>query len=131
MECGPLEGIRILVVDDEEDARQLIATILEQCEAVVETASNAGEAIEAARRAPPDVLISDIGMPGEDGYGLVKRLRSDKDPELKGLPAVALTAYAGEDDRTRALDAGFQIHLPKPVDPEALIEAVGKLVKKE
>ena len=129
--CPPaLEGIRVLIVDDEEDARNLIATILEQCEAKVETMSSASQAIEAIRRARPDVLISDIGMPDEDGYSLVKRLRADEDPQLKDLPAVALTAYASEADRARAIDSGFQIHLAKPVDPETLIEAVRQLVKK-
>jgi PAS domain S-box-containing protein len=132
LECPPLlQGVRILIVDDEEDTRQLISTILEQCEAVIETAANTRQAIEAIRRAPPDVLISDIGMPDEDGYGLVRRLRADEDPLLKELPAVALTAYAGEDDRERALEAGFQIHLSKPADPQALLAAVEQLVKKE
>jgi PAS domain S-box-containing protein len=130
--CPPqLQGVRVLVVDDEADARQLVALVLGECEAVVETASSASEAIEAARRVRPDVIISDIGMPDEDGYGLIKRLREEEDPRLKELPAVALTAYAGEDDRARSLDAGFQIHLAKPVDPQALISAVEQLVKKE
>jgi PAS domain S-box-containing protein len=129
--CPPvLEGISVLVVDDEEDARNLIATILEQCQAHVETSANASDAIEAMRRTHPDVLISDIGMPEEDGYALIKRLRSDGDPRLKEMPAVALTAYAGEDDRRRALNSGFQIHLAKPVDPEELIAVIGHLVKR-
>jgi CheY-like chemotaxis protein len=132
MECPPLlQGIRILVVDDEEDARQLIATILGECEAEVETAASVRQAVEAVRRAPPDLLISDIGMPDEDGYGLVRRLRAEDDPQLKELPAVALTAYASDEDRARSLAAGFQIHLVKPIDPEALIAAVEQLVKKE
>jgi PAS domain S-box-containing protein len=131
-ECPPqLEGVRILIVDDEEDARQVLAMALRECKAVVETAANARQAIEALRRARPDVLISDIGMPDEDGYSLVQRLRADEDPRLRELPAVALTAYAGEDDRMRSIAAGFQVHLAKPVDPEALIAAVGELVKKE
>jgi PAS domain S-box-containing protein len=132
MECPSLlSGVRILVVDDEEDARQLLSTILEECEAVVETAASVGHAIEAIRRSTPDLIISDIGMPDEDGYELVRRLRDDEDPKLKELPAVALTAYAGEDDRARSLAAGFQIHLAKPVDPEALITAVEQLIKKD
>ncbi|HEY0323919.1 MAG TPA: PAS domain S-box protein [Pyrinomonadaceae bacterium] len=132
MECPPpLKGVRILVVDDEEDTRHLLATILGECEALVETAANVGQAIEAVRLKRPDLLISDIGMPDEDGYGLVQRLRAEDDPELKELPAVALTAYAGEDDRARSLAAGFQIHLAKPVDPEALIAAVEQLVGKD
>jgi PAS domain S-box-containing protein len=132
LECPPqLQGVRVLVVDDEPDARQLLALVLGECEAEVETAASASEALELVRRTRPDVLISDIGMPDEDGYGLVKRLRADDDPHLKELPAVALTAYASADDRARSLDAGFQIHLSKPVDPEALISAVEQLVKKE
>jgi PAS domain S-box-containing protein len=131
LECAPpLEGVRVLVVDDEEDARTLIAAVLEQCRAIVEIASSAREAVEAVGRARPDILISDIGMPDEDGYGLIKRLRASADPRLKNLPAVALTAYAGDDDRERALGAGFQIHLAKPVDPGALLAAVEQLLKK-
>jgi PAS domain S-box-containing protein len=131
LQCPPvLEGIHALVVDDEEDARNLIATILEQCKASVETSSSASQAIETIRRMRPDVLISDIGMPDEDGYALIKRLRAEADPVLRDLPAVALTAYAGEDDRKRALNSGFQVHLAKPVDPEELIAVIGHLVKK-
>jgi CheY-like chemotaxis protein len=77
------------------------------------------------------VLISDIGMPGEDGYDLLKRLRADSGPEARELPAIALTGYASEEDRTRSLAAGFQIHLTKPIDPQALIAAVSQLVKKD
>ncbi|HEX8745606.1 MAG TPA: PAS domain S-box protein [Pyrinomonadaceae bacterium] len=132
LECPPLlRGLRVLVVDDEEDARQLLRAILVQCEAVVETAANAGQAIEAVRRARPDVLITDIGMPGEDGYDLLKRLRADLDPKVKELPAIALTGYASEGDRMRSLAAGFQIHLTKPVDPQSLVAALSRLVKKD
>jgi PAS domain S-box-containing protein len=132
LECPPLlQGVRVLVVDDEADARQLLSTILAKCEADVETAAGVRQAIEAARREPPDVLVSDIGMPDEDGYGLLQRLRADENPRLKSLPAVALTGYASEEDRARALKAGFQIHLAKPVDPQALLAAVEQLVKKE
>jgi PAS domain S-box-containing protein len=132
LECPPqLEGVRVLVVDDEADARQLLALVLGECEAVVETAASVSEALEAIRRLSPDLLISDIGMPDEDGYELVRRLRADEDPRLKELPAVALTAYASENDRARALEAGFQIHLAKPVDPATLISAVEQLVKKD
>ncbi|HYO92350.1 MAG TPA: ATP-binding protein, partial [Pyrinomonadaceae bacterium] len=131
LECPPLlKGVRVLVVDDEEDALRLLSTILRQCEAVVETASNAGQAIEALRRTRPDVLVSDIGMPGEDGYGLLERVRAEGDPEVKELPAVALTGYASEEDRARSLAAGFQAHLTKPIDPQSLIAAVARLVKK-
>ena len=98
---------------------------------MVETAANAEQAIDALRRTRPDVLISDIGMPDEDGYGLMRILRADGDPELKELPAVALTGYASEDHRARSLAAGFQIHLTKPIDPQSLVKAVEQLVKKE
>ncbi|HKS29613.1 MAG TPA: PAS domain S-box protein [Pyrinomonadaceae bacterium] len=132
LDCPPLlKGLRILVVDDEEDAQQLLATILRQCEAVVETASSAQQAIEAARASHPDLLISDIGMPDEDGYDLLERVRKDPDPEVKEVPAVALTGYASEEDRARSFAAGFQIHLTKPIDPQALIAAISQLVKKD
>jgi CheY-like chemotaxis protein len=132
MECPSLlRGVRILVVDDEEDARKLLYTVLTQCDAIVETVANVRQAIEALRRTRPDVIISDIGMPDEDGYSLLQRLRTGDDPQLKALPAVALTGYAGEDDRTRSLAAGFQIHLTKPIDPQALLSAIEQLIKKD
>ena len=126
-----LQGVRVLLVDDEEDARNLLVTILEQYAADVEAVSNMRHAFASIKRAVPDVLISDIGMPEEDGYELIRRLRAAEESRMRELPAVALTAYAGEGDRTLALASGFQLHLAKPVDPEALVAAIHQLVRKE
>lgn len=121
----PMTGLRILVVDDEPDTREVIAEVLEQCGAQVITVASAPDAIAAVEKLQPDVLISDIGMPGEDGYTLIRKLRADGN--LKQIPAVALTAYARDEDRQKALSAGFQIHLPKPVDPSKLAAVVENL----
>jgi CheY-like chemotaxis protein/two-component sensor histidine kinase len=123
-----LEGVRVLVVDDEPDARSLIERLLEDCEATVTTAGSASEALEHVVREPPDVLLSDIGMPKEDGYSLMRRIRR-LSGEASRIPAIALTAYARSEDRTKALQAGFQIHLTKPVEPAKLIATVARLVK--
>ncbi|WP_236519728.1 PAS domain S-box protein [Sandaracinus amylolyticus] len=118
-----LGGVRVLVVDDEPDARDVIAQVLELAEADVSTASSADEALEVMERAPFDVLLSDIGMPQRDGYALIEEVRR------RGIavPAAALTAFARDQDRKRALAAGYQVHIPKPVEPDALIAAVASL----
>ncbi len=122
-----LSGVRVLVVDDEEDARGLLRTVLEKSGAEVVAAAGVGEALAAIEREPPDVLISDIGMPGEDGYALIRRVRT-LDPARGGsVPAAAVSAYAGEDNRRQALNAGFQLHVAKPVDPEELVSVVRRL----
>jgi signal transduction histidine kinase/CheY-like chemotaxis protein len=110
-----LEDLCVLVVDDEEDARDLIETVLVQCGATVLTAASAEKALAAIEREKPDVLVCDIGMPGEDGYALIGKVRALAGGRGADLPAVALTAYARETDRQRALGAGFQVHLPKPI----------------
>ena len=117
----------ILVVDDEADARELISTMLESCGAIVQTASSTGEAIELISKWKPRVLIADIGMQGEDGYALIRKLRSLPENEGGTIPAVALTAYARIEDRQRALSSGFQLHLAKPVDRNQLAMAVSGL----
>jgi CheY-like chemotaxis protein/two-component sensor histidine kinase len=122
-----LGGLRILLVDDEEDAREVVSTALEQFGAEVASVDSAADAMATLRRTGADVLVADIGMPGEDGYSLIQRVR-ELDGDLGRLPAIALTAYAGDADRRRALEAGFQIHLPKPIDPGALAEAVASVV---
>jgi PAS domain S-box-containing protein len=122
-----LNGLRVLVVDDELDARELIATVLGQCGAEVTTVASAGEALEAVEKLQPDVLVSDIGMPEEDGYTLIRKLMAVNDKLGKHIPAVALTAYAGAEARQKALSAGFQIHVSKPVDPSQLVAVVGNL----
>ena len=125
-----LRNLRVLLVDDEPDAREVISAALEQFGAEVSTAPSASEALRALRSSAAHVLVADIGMPGEDGYSLIQRIR-EMDGDLGALPAIALTAYAGDVDRQRALDAGFQIHLAKPVEPGVLAQAVAVLGKVE
>jgi len=123
---GPsLQGVRVLLVDDDAGARESVTAVLEQSGASVRAVESAAEAVETLEREPPDVLLSDIAMPGLDGYSLLGQARA----RLQGaqLPAAALTAYAGATDRTRALAAGFQAHLAKPVDPAELVAVVAQL----
>ncbi|HEU4404345.1 MAG TPA: ATP-binding protein [Polyangiaceae bacterium] len=128
LECPPeLVGLRVLVVDDEPDARDLIKSILEEGRAEVVVATSAAEALDHVRARPPDVLVSDVGMPGEDGYSLVRKLRALGDDAGGRTPAVALTAYARAQDRTRALLEGFTSHVAKPVEPQELIAVVAAL----
>lgn len=124
---GALRGVRVLVVDDERDALELVRVILERAGAEVLTAQTSAAALELVRDARPDLLITDIGMPLEDGYELLGRVRALAAEEGGRTPAVALTAYAGDADRARTLAAGFLRHLPKPLDPAELIAAVADL----
>jgi CheY-like chemotaxis protein len=122
-----LSGLHVLVVDDDADTLEAVRHLLEQAGARVSTASTAADAFQALAGDPPDVLVSDIGMPGEDGISLIRRIRG-LDPDHGGLvPAAALTAYTQASDRDRALGAGFQAFLAKPVDPMELAEAVARL----
>ena len=124
-----LDGVSVLVVEDEEDSGQMLAAVLDRYGARVRVAHSAGEAIVALAAAIPDVLVSDIGMPGTDGYGLIRRVRG-LTPERGGnLPALALTAYAGERDRRMAAEAGFQGFLAKPVAPAKLATTVARLAR--
>ncbi len=124
-----LKGIRVLVVDDEPDARETLQQILEHCDAEVRTADSAAEALRMVEEWLPDVLLSDIGMPGEDGYQLIRRVRQ-LSPERGGrTPAAALTAFARGEDRRRALLAGFQMHVAKPVDIQELAAVVASLAR--
>ncbi len=123
-----LEGNDILLVDDEYDTREVLSFTLRQAGAKVRTATSAAEAMEAIQREPPQLVLSDIGMPGEDGYTLIGRVRA-LPPERGGnVPAVALTAFARAEDRQRALAAGFQLHIPKP-GPSDMAMIVANLVK--
>ena len=123
-----LSGLRVLIVDDEPDARVIISRLIEQTGAEVYACENAREALEMLERLRPDVLMSDIAMPGEDGYSLINRVRS-LPPERGGhTPAAALTAYAREDDRAKALAAGYQTHIAKPVSPSQLVATIAHLV---
>ncbi len=113
-------GKRILIVDDEADSREFLAFVLEQAKALVTTASSGLEALQAVSQAMPDAIVSDIGMPQMDGYMLLRQIRTL--PQGGQIPAIALTAYAGELDRVSAIAAGFQCHISKPIDPEIVIE---------
>ncbi len=128
-ECPPeLNGLRVLVVDDEADTCELLQFILEGCGAKVKTASSAAAALEAVAEEVFDVLISDIGLPDEDGYSLIAKVRAlGKERGGKIPAAAALTAYAGEEARIRVLQSGFQIHVPKPISPSELIAVVANL----
>ena len=125
-----LDGVRVMVVDDEIEVRELVATILRQSGAVVVVVRSAREALEAFAAAVPDILVSDVEMPGEDGYSLIRKLRSGPLPGGRTIPAVALSAYAGPGDRMRALDAGFQLHVSKPVEPAELVAVIANLVNR-
>ena len=129
IEMHMLDGISVLVVDDEPDSRRVVVRQLVRAQATVREADSVAQAVEILRDWMPDVLISDIAMPLEDGYGLIRRLRSSSDQALKELPAIALTAFARTEDQARALEAGFQRHLPKPFDPSALLSAVHRLAR--
>jgi len=124
-----LSGLHVLVVDDEPDARSLIERLLKDCKARVTTASCARDAIEALAREIPHLLISDIGMPGEDGWTLIRRVRGLSDRRA-AVPAIALTAYARTEDRIKAIQAGFQMHLSKPVEPLELVAMVKSLTRR-
>jgi hypothetical protein len=122
-----MAGVKVVIVDDEPDARSLLRRLLEDCDAEVHTAETADEAVALVQAERPHVLISDIGMPGEDGYGLIRRVRALSAETGGHTPAVALTAYARAEDRVKAIVAGFQHHLSKPVEPSELIAIVASL----
>jgi CheY-like chemotaxis protein len=107
----------VLVVDDEPDARDLLRQILESCGAEVRDAGSARQGLDLLATWIPDVIVSDIGMPGEDGYAFIRRVRELDAGNGARIPAIALSAYARSEDRVRALKAGYQMHVPKPVDP--------------
>jgi PAS domain S-box-containing protein len=122
-----LEGLRVMIVDDEAETRELLTIVLTRRGAEIRACSSAAEALEAIKQWRPSVLVSDIGMPGEDGFALIKKLRALEAEPGRNIPAVALTAYARSDDRLRALAAGFQIHVPKPVDAAELMLVIASL----
>lgn len=123
-----LSGLQVLIVDDELDTREFLVTALEQVGAEVTAAASAGEAMRLLERLKPDVLVSDIGMPVEDGYALIRRIRALAPEQGGQIKAAALTAYAREEDRILALKAGFQMHVPKPIEPMQLVAVVANLV---
>ncbi|GET40399.1 PAS/PAC sensor hybrid histidine kinase [Microseira wollei NIES-4236] len=124
----PLQGVQVLAVDDDGDMREYIAFVLKESGAEVTLAASADEALKLLPQIKPHLLVSDIGMAKVDGYMLMGQIRSLA-PEAGGMvKAIALTAYAGEYDQKRAHEAGFQMHLPKPVEPEQLIDAIRQIL---
>lgn len=134
LQAPRLNGVKVLVVDDETDARELLATLLQQSGAQVMAAASAREALAIIRQCSteqrPDVLVSDIGMPEEDGYMLIQQIRALAPEQGGRIPAIALTAYARTEDRIRALASGFQSHVPKPVEPAEFITVVANLLNR-
>jgi CheY-like chemotaxis protein len=126
-----LHGIRVLAVDDDGDALGMVREILETTGAEVSTASSALEALEILAGSQLDVMVADIGLPRMDGFELIARIRESAQSTVRSIPAAALTAYARSEDRTKALRCGFQLHLAKPIDPEALMSAVALLSKRD
>lgn len=122
-------GLRVLAVDDDRDALELLAELLGSRGVVVLVAGSAEEAMTVLERDRPDALVSDIGMPGEDGYSLIARIRQLADPVLRAIPAMALTAFARSEERAKALWSGFDHHLTKPVDTAMLFEVLGTMVE--
>ncbi len=125
-----LHDLHILIVDDEPDTLELISTTLTQAGAAVTAVNSAAAAMAELRHHPPDILISDIGMPDTDGYELIKQVRTQTDAPTRELPAIALTAYAGESNRQQALAAGYQQHLTKPIEPSKLVAAIAHLAQR-
>jgi len=125
-----LKGLRVSIVDDDDDACNLLRFSLEMSGAEVKTSSSVSDAMQSLREWRPDILLTDINMPGEDGYSLIRKVRALKPEQGSDIPAIALTAMARAEDSENALSAGFQIHLPKPVDIDELAEAIASLVRK-
>ena len=124
-----LAGLHVLVVDDASDARELVSHLLSDCGCKVTTAGSVDEALAAFRQQRPDILLSDVGMPGRDGYDLIREIRALPRDRGGDVPAAALTAYARGEDRRQLLQAGYSVHLPKPIDPEELIAVVVSLAR--
>ncbi len=124
---GMLAGLKVLVVDDEPDNREFLMVALKQWGATATAAATAAEAIDLLQQSPPDILVSDIGMPVEDGYSLIRKVRSSASDKIKRLPAVALTAYASEEDRDRAIATGYDEHLTKPIEPALFATVLARL----
>jgi len=121
-----LEGMRILIVDDDPDACAVLRRILEEQKADVETAPSAARALEKIRVRPPDLLISDIGMPGQDGYQLITAVRG-LEGHARTVPAIAVTAFAAPQDRVTALQAGYNMHVAKPINATELVTVIARL----
>jgi signal transduction histidine kinase/CheY-like chemotaxis protein len=124
-----MEGVKVLLVDDDQDTLNMISAMLTECRAIVQTAASSVDALEALRWFKPDVIVSDLAMPYEDGYSLIRKLRVLGTESGKQTPAVALTAYVRVEDRARALSAGFNMFVPKPIEPDELITAIANLIE--
>jgi CheY-like chemotaxis protein len=122
-----LAGLRVLLVDDDSEALDLVVAIVSAAGAVVRACASAPEALDAVRAWRPDVLVADIEMPGEDGYWLISRVRALPEAEGGRTAAVALTAYGRSNDRVRSLSAGYNMHVPKPVDPGELTAIIASV----
>lgn len=125
-----LEGLRALVVDDNEDTLLLTSFILEEYAIQVNTATSASEALKKFAKTKPDILICDIAMPVEDGYSLIRKIRKQESEQRAQTPAIALTASARDEDQDLSIQAGFQIHLAKPIEPEELVKTVVSLTSR-
>ncbi len=126
----PLDGLRVLAVEDHDDSREVIRVALAERGADTVVVGSVDEALAVLDREPIDIVVSDIGMPERDGYALVEALRElERARGRRPIPAIALTAYAGRDDRERLLAAGFQVHVAKPIDPDVLAETVARALQ--
>jgi CheY-like chemotaxis protein len=125
-----LDGVQVLLVDDDPDSLQILTVMLTECRAKVQAAASASEALEVLQWHQPDVLVSDLAMPGEDGYSLIRKVRAlNAERGRQQTPAVALTAYVRVEDRARAMKEGFNMFVPKPVEPNELILAIANLAE--
>ncbi|MBV9958557.1 MAG: response regulator, partial [Acidobacteria bacterium] len=122
-----LEGVRVLAVDDQPDTLEMVSAVLQSAGAEVQTANTVSGALAQLEKWRPDLIIADIGMPDEDGFTLIGKLRARAPEEGGAIPAIALTAYARVADRLRTLSAGYQMHVPKPVEPAELTAIVASL----
>jgi CheY-like chemotaxis protein len=125
-----LHNVRVLAVDDEQDALALLTTVLETAGAHVTAVGSPHGAVERISESRPDVVLLDLGMPEIDGFELMKRIRSSTDDAVRRVPAAALTAFARAEDRTKALQCGFEMHLAKPIDPAELVASVAMLARR-
>ena len=128
-ETAMLSGLRILVVDDDSDSREVIAAELTLYGANTSVSDSADDALRKLETFKPDVIVADIGMPGEDGYSMMRTIRNGSSEQTRLTPAIALTAYAGDGNRQRALDAGYQKHISKPAEPEELALAIAGVAR--
>lgn len=126
-----LQGVRLLLIEDDEDSREMLATLFDQYGVIVTTVASGAAALEAINTFRPEILISDIGMPGENGYDLIRRVRMLPHDQGGSIPAIAVTGYVSSLDRTLALEAGYQEHVAKPVEIDDLIEIIKKLIKRK